>query len=85
MAGHRLNRGPRCVATNRFGERCDSLANRGDLCAMHAGDLNPAEMGRRSGAARRAQRDRLAVLEREVELLRTAAIISVDAEDVTVS
>ena len=72
MAG-RGNRGPRCAGTNRRGKPCGALAGTGELCAIHAGRLDPAELGRKGGSAPRASvaELRARIDELEAELWRT--------------
>jgi hypothetical protein len=43
----------RCKAKKKSGERCRALAIESGLCALHADPALAAELGRRSGRARR--------------------------------
>jgi hypothetical protein len=60
----------RCRATTRTGVQCRSTAvNRADgLCSRHGGRLDPAELGRRSAAARKSRKwKRKVPFEQQVE------------------
>jgi Family of unknown function (DUF5763) len=43
----------RCKAKKKSGERCRAIAIESGLCALHADPARAAELGRRSGRARR--------------------------------
>jgi len=45
-----------CKATTNAGERCRAVAVKDGLCALHADPRFAAEMGRKSGQARRLRR-----------------------------
>ena len=47
-----------CKATTNAGERCRAVAVKDGLCALHADPKRAAEMGRKSGKARRSRESR---------------------------
>ena len=47
-----------CKATTNAGERCRVVAVKDGLCALHANPALAAEMGRKSGRARRSRESR---------------------------
>src|SRR5208282_2720481 len=47
-----------CKATTNAGERCRAVAVKDGLCTLHANPELAAEMGRRSGKARRSRESR---------------------------
>jgi hypothetical protein len=48
--GDKRNRGPRCTAMTKRGERCQALAGTDGLCAAHRDPARMVELGRRGGA-----------------------------------